>query len=247
VIGMLQFRHFAVLVVITFLIAIVHSYFFFWNSPFLTAVLRRGGVLSAWEQRISSLGQISEVLVMALLGLAISRFGFKTTLLVGTLAYFTRCVVLAAAIVAPGPFAVSITLACLGQALHGLCFGCFLATAFIFVDRVAPADVRGSMQTLFGTFVFGAGALIGAIVPSVVAEAFISTGEQPGLRAALGIANTSGILPFKDGQMIDWPGVWLSCGLLALLCVVAFAVLFPRRPESGDAGGAHGTGPGTMR
>jgi hypothetical protein len=87
------------------------------------------------------------------------------------------------------------------------------------------------MQNLFGTFVFGAGALVGGIVAGAVGQAFISTSGQPGLRAAFGIANTTGVLPYKDDQMIDWPGVWLSCGLLALLCTIAFAVLFPRRAE----------------
>ena len=37
--------------------------------------------------------------------------------------------------------------------MHGLCVACFWAAAFIYVDRVAGPEVRGSVQTFFGTLV----------------------------------------------------------------------------------------------
>jgi MFS family permease len=240
VIEMLRFRHFAVLVTITFLIAIVHKFYFVWNSPFLKDVLRAGGITGAWEQRISSIGQISEVLVMAGVGLMIARLGFKITLLIGTLAYLARCMVLAAAILVGEPFWLSMGLACFGQALHGLCFGCFLAVAFIFVDKVAPKDVRGSMQNVFGTFVIGLGFLVGGLIAGWVGEVFTTPESSETVRQMLGMSDTLGMVaqPPKDGtvEIRDWPGIWLACGFLALLCVVGFGLFFPRRiEESKDA------------
>jgi nucleoside transporter len=236
VINMLHLRHFAVLVLITFLISIAHKFYFVWNSPFLKDVLRSGGVLGAWEQRISSIGQISEVAVMALVGLAVAGLGFKRVMLIGLVAYGVRCVILAAAISVPGPFWLSMTLACLGQAMHGFCFGCFFAVAFIFVDKVAPRDIRGSMQNLFGTFVIGLGFLVGGFVAGWVGDKFTTPPNQPTLRQSIGIEDTAGIMPQRNDQqqitgLRDWPGIWLSCGLLALLCTAAFAVLFPRYAE----------------
>ena len=85
IIRMMRYRHFLVLVVISFLIAIVHKFFFVWNGPFLRDILDSGGWAGAAEQRISSVGQLFEVLVMTVLGFAIARFGFKVTLLIGAM------------------------------------------------------------------------------------------------------------------------------------------------------------------
>ncbi|MEQ8790914.1 MAG: MFS transporter [Pirellulaceae bacterium] len=232
VVDMLQVRHFAVLVSITFLISIVHKFYFVWNSPFLKDILREGGITGAFEQRISSIGQISEVLVMAGVGLMISRLGFKFTMLIGTLAYLARCLVLATAISIGEPFWLSMGLACFGQALHGLCFGCFLAVAFIFVDKVAPKDIRGSMQNVFGTFVIGLGFLVGGVLAGWVGDIFTTSEGGETIRQSMGIVETIGMVaqPPKDGvvKIRDWPGIWLACGALALLCVLGFAIFFPR-------------------
>ena len=87
VVGLLRFRSFLVLVLVSFLVAIVHKFYFIWNSPYLKVILEQGGILGAWEQRISSIGQIFEVVVMAFLGFLVRRFGFKWTMLAGVTAY----------------------------------------------------------------------------------------------------------------------------------------------------------------
>ena len=97
VMGLLRFRNFLVLVLVTLAIAVVHKFYFVWNSPFIGAMLESGGVEEAWEQRISSIGQISEVAVMAGLGLAIVRIGFKRTMVIGIVAYVLRCLIFAGA------------------------------------------------------------------------------------------------------------------------------------------------------
>jgi len=208
VLGMLRRRDFAVLVGVSFFVALVHKFYFVWNSPFIKYVLAGRG---AYEQRISSIGQIFEVLVMAALGLMIKRIGFKWTFVAGATAYAARCLVFTLAIEFTDQFPIAITLTCLGQALHGFCFACSLAAAFIFVDRRSPPDVRGSMQNFYGTFVLGLGLFVGGIVSGNVGEYFTSE--------ALG------------EKVHNWQGIWLSCGALAAACVVGLIVLFPREPK----------------
>jgi nucleoside transporter len=205
VVGMLKHRNFLVLVLVTFFIAMVHNYHFLWNSPFLKAALRNAGIEGAYEQRISSIGQISEVLVMALLGLAIVRLGFKRVMLIGAAAYMLRCLTFAVA--AASPPTAQLALACLGQTLHGLCFGCFLAAAYIYVDRVAPPDVRGSMQNVFGTFVIGLGAVMAGVLGGQVGELF---------------STTTG-----DVTVYSWTNIWLAGAALATACLAVFAIWFP--------------------
>lgn len=215
VLGLLRRRDFQVLVAACFLVSIAHNFYFLWNSPFLKWFLGSQGIQGAYEQRISSLGQISEIGVMAGLGLAIPRFGFKKVLSVGILAYLSRCLVFAAIPVLGWPYAPAMTLVCLGQALHGFCFGCFLATGFIYVDRMAPADVRGSMQTFFGTFVFGVGSIVGARVGGIVGRAYTVGSGEAAVR--------------------DWTAIWLAPALLMAATLLAFWAFFPRRlPEQED-------------
>ncbi len=241
VIGLLRLRNFLVLVLISFLVAIVHNFYFVWNSPYLRMILETGGVLGAWEQRIASIGQIFEVIVMAFLGLSVRRFGFKWTMLVGAGAYLLRCLIFAGAAMLAGPFPLVMTLVCIGQALHGFCFGCFLAVAYMYVDRVSPVDVRGTMQNFYGTFVIGLGFFVGGFVAGKIGDAFTTKIGTETVRSRLGIAMERGMATFvgKDdsAEMVrDWLGIWLAGAVLAAIALIGFALLFPKEtPADADA------------
>jgi MFS family permease len=211
VVSMLRERNFLVLVTVTFFIAMVHNYHFVWNGPFLRSALSAAQIEGAYEQRISSLGQISEIGVMFLLGLMVVRLGFKATMLFGCLAYLVRCSLFALAAWSGPP--VELPLAAAAQALHGFCFGCFLATAYIYVDRVAPPDARGSMQTLFGTLVLGTGAVLGAIGGGWIGKFF---------------SQTAG-----GNEINDFTSIWVVGAAVSALCAAAFAVLFPAKRDEG--------------
>ena len=240
VLKMLKYRHFLILVVVAFIISIVHKFYFQWNSPFISAILKQGGVTGAWEQRISSIGQVFEVIVMAILGFGIKKYGFKTVMLVGLLSYLGRSLIFAYASTIGDVFALSLTLTCLGQAMHGLCFGCFLAAAYIYVDKVAPLDVRGTMQTFFGTFVFGLGMFAGGFISGSIGDFFTSKGTDALLRAKWSVESQTGILEFTqknlDGEPLtllrDWPGIWLSSAAIALFATLLFWTLFPKTDTS---------------
>jgi nucleoside transporter len=205
-------KHFIALVVISFFVAIAHKFFWFWNSPFLRAILDSGGIEGAYEQSISSIGQFCEIFVMAGLGFAIRRIGFKRTMLVGTVAYAVRCLLFAAVFSLDPTFSIKMAIAIVGQALHGLCFGCFLAAGYMYVDKAAPSDLRGSMQTLYGTFVVAVGLFVGGFVSGWIGS-FFSTGSG-------------------DDLVRDWTGIWLSCAAFSAVCVVAFALFFPAQPPA---------------
>lgn len=209
VVSMLRSRNFLVLVIVSFFIAIAHQFVVTWYSPFLRSILDIGG-WGAYEQSISSIGQICEVAVLALLGFFLLRLGFKWTMMLGLGAYTLRCVLFSLAFGLELPFAGMLTLAAVGQALHGLCFGAFLAVAYMYVDRIAPSDVRGSMQTVYGTFVIALGFFAGGFVSGQIGEWF-----------------TSGA---GDTLTRDWTGIWFSCAALCAACFAVFGLCFPDHP-----------------
>ncbi len=206
VLALLRNRAFFVLVVVSFLIAIAHQFVVVWYAPFLRSILDTGG-WGAYEQSISSIGQICELGVLAILGLLIKRLGYKRTLLLGATAYLLRCLIFSLVFSLDPPFIGKLVLAAGGQALHGLCFGCFLAVAYMYVDRIAPGDLRGSMQTIYGTFVVAAGFFLGGFVSGQVGKWF-----------------TAGV---GEAAVHNWTGIWLSCSALCAVCVVLFAIFFP--------------------
>lgn len=220
---LLKQRNFLVLVVVSIIIGSVHSYFFTWNGSFLRSILSQEGIGAALEQRISSIGQVAEIAVMAGLGAMLARLGYKRTLLVGGLAYMVRCLVLAAAASLAGPFAVRMGLACFGQALHGFCFGCFLAVAYMYVDRECPKDLRGSAQTLYGTLVVGVGFFLGGLIGGWVGKYFSTTTQETVTRIVDGVSKPEVV----DVVVRNFTAIWLSSAAIAAVGCVVLALFFP--------------------
>jgi nucleoside transporter len=213
VLGLLRQRNFFVLTLVTFVIAGAHNFFFVWNVTCLQDVLGRIG----WAGKVQSfatIAQIAEIVVMLIVGTSIVRLGYKWTMAIGMAAYALRCVALAVAgdgLLPPMP---SMILAGFGNALHGVCFGFFLATAFMYVNNTSPPDVKGSMQTIYGTLIFGLGGVLGANLAGHLGKFYK-------------LADTSG------GPAYDWNGIWLWCAAAAAACLLVFIVAFPKtKPES---------------
>ena len=206
-IALMKRRDVFVLVLISFFAAIVHKFHFVANGPFLTSLLRAGGEQGAWEASISSLGQIAEIGVMAILAWIIARLGFRGAITLGLFAYAGRCLLFVAADQWSENFQLAMTLACVGQLFHGLCFSCFMAASFMFFDRTTPAHIRGTVQNLYGTFVLSAGFFAGGIVTGKVMAYY---------KTYVG-----------DVEVIDFTGVWSFAAIWAFVCAVAFYLLFP--------------------
>ena len=207
VMAMLRERHFLVIVLVTFFICIAHQYFFVFNSLFLRDILDSGGWKEAGEQMLSSLGQWCEILVMAFLGYLLKSLGYKRRLILGATAYLLRFVLFSLVFSLDPPFVGKLILAGVGQALHGFCFGCFLAVGYMYVDRIAPPDVRGSMQNIYGVFFVSIGFLVGGLVGGAVGDWF--TTEVNGVRER------------------DWTSIWLTGSALSAACVAALMIFFP--------------------
>src|SRR5262249_54240001 len=144
-------------------------------------------------------------------GLALARLGFKAVFALGVLGYLVRCLLLAAVPQLHGSYEVERLVVGTAQAMHGICVACFWAAAFIYVDRVAGPEVRGSMQTFFGTFVFGIGMIVGAVVGGVIGAQFSMGSGATAVR--------------------NWTAIWLAPAAVAALTLLGFLLRFPRRPD----------------
>ena len=150
--GLLRERSFLVLVIASLPIAIVHQIYFIQTPPFLSHL----GLLDSQIGPAMTIGQFSEILMMVVLGGMLARFGFRTVITAGALAYFVRYFIWSTDL----PVAVLVS----SQVLHGVCYAGFFAGAYIYTDRIAPDDIRHSAQTVFGILILGGGPVLGGIL-----------------------------------------------------------------------------------
>jgi MFS family permease len=93
------------------------------------------------------------------------------------------------------------------QFLHGFCYACFFAVGYIYVDRIAPDDVRHSAQTVFGIVILGVGPVVAAPLLSYLSTIFAT----------------------PDGGL-DYSALWYTMAMIGFLTTLGFAALF--RDES---------------
>jgi nucleoside transporter len=154
-----------VLFIATLIDAAVHQGYFVLTGSFLK---NKVGIPAQWIMPVMSIGQIAEVGTMAILGLVLKRFGWRTTMIMGVLGHTARFAVFA---FFPEP-APSILI----NVLHGICYAFFFATVYIFVDEFFPKDARASAQGLFNFLILGLGPFVGNNVwPQL--EGYFKVGE----------------------------------------------------------------------
>ena len=139
-----------VLFVVTFIDSVIHNGYFLMAGSFLGS--QTVGIRPEWIMPVMSIGQVAEILTMAVLGSVLARLGWKTTMILGILGHAARFGVFAF-MPANQPMIIIV------QVLHGICYAFFFATLYIFIDAAFPKDVRSSAQSLFNLLVLGLGDL----------------------------------------------------------------------------------------
>lgn len=139
-----------VLFIVTFLDATILQMYFFWTGSYLE---KAAGVPGNWIMPAMSVGQIAEILTMAVLGYVLKSLGWRLTMVIGILGHAARFTVFA--------FFPAVLPAVAVNLVHGICYAFFFATVYIFVDEFFPKDIRSSAQGLFNMLILGVGPLMG--------------------------------------------------------------------------------------
>jgi MFS family permease len=161
-----------------------------------------------------TVGQFAEIGFLAILGGLLLRLGFKWTITLGALAYFARYAIwgLISLQEASGPsvdaagqfvWTTPLMIGVFSQILHGLCYACFFASAFMYVDRIADADIRNSAQTVFGIIILGVGPMIAGPTLGILGNVF---GEA--------------------GVVTNFAGMWFTLAIIALLTAALVMIAF---------------------
>lgn len=204
-----------------FLLAIpmscVHQFYFVHTSEFLSRFQSGAagefadsvnGVLGVGGGGLMTIGQMSEIAVLALVTVLAKKMSRKSLLAIGLVAYAARMALFA--------YTDSVATVLLGVALHGFCFGCFIFVAFMVVDEETPPDVRASAQNLFNLVIVGVGTIVGSWFAVSLAPAHA--------KEAIGLAPTSGAVPAALQRayythLFSIP-MWIALGCLLTLLLL---------------------------
>jgi len=204
---MLKAKQFAIFIGITFVVSTELEFFYILTGPFLQS--EGIGVAPANLPAVMTIAQVAEIFVMAfMLSWSLKRYGMRKTLAIGVVAWPIRYVIFAIG----GPAWLVIA----SLSLHGFCYVFFFVAAFIYVDKVAPPDIRASAQSMIAIVALGLGRFLGSLFAGKVQDVFTTD------------AGT------------DWTGVFLVPCALTLLCAVAFLLFF--RDVGGEEGVASAAG-----
>ncbi|MBT3269118.1 MFS transporter [Candidatus Poribacteria bacterium] len=149
-------RNFAVLLLVSFVVAIELPFYYNLTFLFLTEPGHGVGLAPSAANFAMSLGQVAEILLMLLLFPAIRYIGMRTTVFLGILAWPVRYIIFAI-----GPPSWLVVAA---QSLHGICYAFFFVGGMVAVERLSPKDIRASSQGLLVFATNGVGMLVGHFV-----------------------------------------------------------------------------------
>jgi MFS family permease len=127
-------------------------------------------VLGVGGGGLMTIGQMTELLVLAAMPFLAKSMSRKSLLLVGLAAYALRMALFA--------YMPELPFVLMGVALHGLCFGCFIFVAFMVVDEHTTPDIRATAQNLFNLVIVGIGIIVGSLFATSVVAKYASAGGE---------------------------------------------------------------------
>ncbi len=185
-----------VLCLATVLNGMVHQFYYYGMGPYLS----RAGFGDQYIMPIMSIGQISEVIFVGLLGMSMARFGTKNTLLLGTLIQAVRTGVFA---FTTHPVAIVLSIA-----THGILYAYFFAAAYIYVNEHSTPETRSGVQQIYSFVSLGISVLLGYLAAGAVGRVF--TDQATGF--------------------IDYERFWLVPATIGFIAFVGVALFFREEP-----------------
>ena len=141
------------------------QFFYMLSAPFLNDI----GITEAMIPVTKTVSQGCEILVLAvLLPILLPWLGVKWSLFIGLAAWPLRYLIFA--------FQKPLWLIIASLGLHGFGFAFYFVVAFMYIDRIAPKDIRGSAQALIMFCTYGLGMFLGSLFCGWVKDAYTPAG-----------------------------------------------------------------------
>lgn len=213
-----------------FLIAVpvcmIHQFYFVFTSDFVSGIQATAqsaganafatavnNVLGVGGGGLMTIGQMTEIGVLALMPILATTLSRKTLLAIGLVAYAARMALFA--------YFPELGPVLLGVALHGLCFGCFIFVAFMIVDERTTPDVRATAQNLFNLVIVGIGIIVGSWFAGSIVGPWAQDPVLDAAGAAVLTADGDPEMTMNFARLFSVP-MWM-----AVACLAALVVFYP--------------------
>lgn len=197
IMALLRRPSFAVMIICMVLIAIPSGFYYSFVNPFLNEI----GMVHAAAKM--SIGQLSEILVMLLLPFLYKRVRMKWIIAAGLFFWGSRYFLFAF-----GNNEALVSWLYLAIIVHGMAYSFSFLTAQIYVDKIAPPQIRGTAQGFVTLVTMGIGALIGSYIAGEVVKIFTAS----------------------DGSH-NWQAIWLVPAIFGCLVTIGFILFFKPRKK----------------
>lgn len=192
---------FTVFMIISFIVGTELEFYYILTSPFMEHI----GWARASVPAVMTVAQIAEIAVMAImLPRLLPKLGAQKLLAIGVIAWPIRYAIFA--------FLPVKEIVAASLILHGFCYVFFFVVGFIYVDRIAPKDIKASAQALVAIVVLGAGRFLGSRFAGWIQSRFTTDG------------------------LTNWQNVFLVPCVLTVICALAFLLLFREEKTEATAG-----------
>lgn len=198
--SMMKETYFLVFLIISFVVTTELQFYYVPTAPFLQDI----GVSSKYVPAVMTIAQIAEIVGMAvLLPWAMVNLGIQWVLAIGVIAWPLRYMIFA--LMKP------LWLIIASLSFHGIGYTFFFFAGQMFVDRVAPPDIKASAQALIAVATLGLGNFIGTQFTGIILDIF------------------------KDDEgKFKWRPIFIIPCVLTVLCAIAFVLFFHPPANAGQ-------------
>jgi nucleoside transporter len=189
--GMLSDANFLIFLLISFVVSTQVWFYFLGTAPYLQDL----GVQSKNIPAVMTIAQIAQaVFTLFAFGFFLNTLGFQWTLTIGVLCWLVMYVVYA--MKKPKILVIS------SMGLHGIAYVLVILGGQVYVNSVAPEDIKSSAQALLIMVTIGLGFFLGTQFTGIVMDRFS-----------------------KEG-VFQWRSIFLVPCVLTLICTLAFLLFF---------------------
>ncbi|GAB1415094.1 nucleoside permease [Paludibacter sp.] len=178
-------------------------------------VFPKGELINNFSTIILSISQISETLFILAIPFFMKKFGIKNVMLFSMLAWVLRFGLFGLA----DNSILGFTLIISSCVIYGMAFDFFNISGALFVEKNTHQSIQSSAQGLFMLMTNGIGAVLGNIIAGLVIAKWF---EHPA------------IIDGKEILIKNWPGIWITFAIYALVVAVVFSVVFKYKHNPKD-------------
>lgn len=195
---------FTVFMIISFIISTEFQFYYLLSGPFMEQGLK---IAHEYISPYKSIAQWAEIICLGLFTpLSLKYLGMKKTLVIGALAWPLRYFIFA--------MQKPVWLVLASMSFHGIGFAFVFVTSYIYIDRVAPKDIRDSAQSLLTLLTLGVGNLLGTLFCGWLKDHYTQFVPDP--------ANAGKMIPGD----VNWPMIFLIPAVLTTVCAIGYWFTF---------------------